>query len=482
MRAPAGLRSDQLIEDRVPDIDAELGEQEIFFGKDEGDLDDAAQDGVADGAATGNSPDGEGSATESDTPPNRWDAMKNALGKMGEGKQVRLPGEPGTDDEDTKDEDTGEEKSDEQRAEKPDAAQDKSDAGKEGKDGKGKPQGQERPADSAGRQVFTITDADGDEAELEWPEGATISFTADGQQVTAKTIGELVTFAQKGVHADRRLSQLGQERSRFETRASQLEQQVQAKDTEVRTAEEMILRAVFDDEARAALQKELEGFRDPKVREQVRKGEAAQQELEQRKQQDQERSSESNAQLAARFHQKVTSEVTDELAATDDDGEPKYRYLTPEDEPMIRQRFIDTYNEILRDTTEQYRRQAPSVGLSEAHADAEARKFALTYLTEDNLRQVVADVEEHYRQRAERASGTEPAGSAPKAKAPTDRAAAADAERHNNHVKAKIEQRNKTPRPLRGGADPAAGRREPSTEGMTFAQRMDLMRKTLREA
>jgi hypothetical protein len=404
-----------------------------------------------------------GEAEQEDQPKNRFDAVRQAIDAFGRGEKVLLPGEG---------EEGDQEESDERQAKPAKAAGDAQD-----KSSTGKPAGDSsKPAKPS---PYTIIDADGDEAELEWPDGAKIRFNADGRQREVKSLEELVSLAQKGVAFDRRSSEWGQMERQLRDERAQLEQQV-------KDAEELLLRALFDKEARQALRKELAPFRNPKVREALE----AKEKLARREQADQQHAEQANRQVLQQFHEKVEEEARSLIQ--------DFHYLDESDVPAITQTFYQNYEDLRQAAIEKFKREAPELGVSEQDAINAANRWALTYLTEENLREVAKAYDEHY---ASRANGRQVKGAASKGAKPQSRPTEDDedeeldedeaiaraerhnAERHNRKVKSKLRGAH-SPRVLRSGGaapGPSSGAIRIS-EGLTFAQRMEQMRRTLRSA
>lgn len=406
-----------------------------------------------------------GTARAEAAPANRWERMRNAIARFGNGDKVRLPGESESEEEDEKGED-GEDAKDRARDDANERKPQDASAAKP-------PAGNQPDGPPTKPASYTIVDADGDEAELEWPDGAKIRFKADGKPVEVKSLDELVTYAQKGVAFDRRSSEWGRERSELSRTLSDLEQQV-------KDAEEVILKAVFGDkEVRAHLRKQLRPFRDPAVRDLAAKA----QELEERKASDKQQAERQREEIAGQFWEAVDRELAEAMKDRE--------YVDAEDAPAIKERFYQNYLEFRDALVEKFKGEAKALNVSEEVAVAKANEVAATYLTEENLRTVVQAFEDHYASRAGRKAGARPRNGArarPQANAGDaneDLDEAADrtaAERHNQRVRSKLEQRNR-PRVLRGGGAPPGGSgAELPGEGLTYAQRMEAMRRELRKA
>lgn len=419
-------------------------------------VDPNAPDGADDQGAANTTPGGEGSAeaTAEATPDphaapskfaNKWDRLEDAFSRMGSDEEISLEGiidpeTPAADGETIPPADASKTPPAETKGATP-----------------------ETPAAPAAPRAFTIVGADGQEAQIAIPEGAEIRFKADGRDVATKSLDDVITWAQKGVHADRRLSELGQERSRAAARATELE-------TQIKRAEEILFKAVFDEEAREQLAQQLTPYRDPAVRDALRDSQTL-------KQQRQEEREAGQQQAWNTFWDNVRTEAQTAVG--------ELEYVDETDIPAIMQTFHGNYEQYRAQLTSQYTAQARAQGIDEAQAVNAANKQALSYLNEQNLRAVVKAFEDLYSSRATRAkggapaspngNGTAPTPTAPKPPAgdPTGARAKAAAEQHNAAVQAKLEQSRTRPRPLGGGgATPAGGQPPVTTEGMTFEQRM----------
>lgn len=163
------------------------------------------------------------------------------------------------------------------------------------------------------RARFQLVDAAGKFAPAPaLPDGTKIRFRADGEDVTVSSMDELVQHAQKGINFEKKSSAWGEERGQFQ-------RAVQEAQTQVSAAEETILRALFDDDFRAALREEAERFRDPEFRE----GQQAKQELSALRQRQQLQDEQARAEGATKLWDGVTETFRAKLG--------DYQFLRAED-------------------------------------------------------------------------------------------------------------------------------------------------------
>lgn len=367
---------------------------------------------------------------------------------------------PTPDDDEDLDEETPDEQG-EAEDEGDDDADDEEAGKEEGKEETPKPETAKPEGGKPPR--FTIADKDGQELELDaLPEGAVIRFKASGRDVEVKSVDELVGLAQKGADYDRQGSELGQ-------RVATVRREAQATEATLREeltqAEEILLKAVFDPEARKALEAELAPYRDPAVREAF----AAQEREQQRQATEQRQQTATHEQVRDQFWTKVTEELTSYLPTTS--------HLDATDAPRVVERFWQGFEATLAASKQEAHALAKSQGWTAEQADAIAEQHALGYLTEDNLRATAAALNGELATRFEPKKKAAPAPATPDPKK-----AAREAEHHNVRVQKKLAQRAQ-PRTLRGGgAAPGASTTPSLPENASFADKMAAMKRELRNA
>lgn len=400
----------------------------------------ATEAAVPQGAATG-----AGSGGDRPAAGNKFLALMDEIGRISEPK----PDGGGASGEDGKDgavAGQGRQESDPGR--EPEAQEERAAGGEGAEESDGEAAG-EGAADKGDDRPYTILGGDGKPTELPLPEGAKIRFPADGRQVEA-SFDELVRFASMGVHANRRLTELGQERKALEDNVRRLQDQVAR-------AERILERVLTDDDAYDKARRRFldtqEKLKDPEYRE----GLEAKRKLSEREQQEQQ-------QLVDRFWNAVDSTFREAL--------PQFPYLRDDDYELIvadftrpaEQAFEAKYAELIKS------------GRPEEEAIDAARKEAAKLLTPDALRKTMEQHNDRIASRLPPEARRQPGGDGPARKEPEKADPQRQAEEHNKYIDEKRRQREQS-RSIRqsGGAlNPAAQPREPGRK-LTFDERMRMI-------
>lgn len=331
-----------------------------------------------------------------------------------------------TDDDDDDDDDIDDEDLDEDSDDATEGDEDGSDG--EGQDTdkpkKGGEQDDDDEDDSSSR--FEIVDAEGSKYELEFPEGATIRFAGDGKTVEAKSIDELVQFAQKGVAFDRVTSQQGQKVATLSSRLTELEEDL--------TADRELVRALvtgkgLSDEDLAALEAYYAKLEDDP--EALEKEEALREKRE-REAAEKEKPANTGEGVAAFWG------ATKEAAAVEVE---KFEYLEPDDVPEILSRFNENYLARREELVKEFVRIAPQHGVSPEDAVRQADAAAIDEtLNRKTLRRVMRELDSKFAKRADKVRGSRQTRETK------------EAEGHNRRVEAQRDRaRNPANRSLRSG-------------------------------
>lgn len=317
---------------------------------------------------------------------------------------------------------------------------------------------------ASGKPRYAVKGADGKAFEFELEKGTSIQFKADGRDVEVKSMDELVQLAQKGAAFDRKTSEQGQHIQRLAARETELQQTV---DEVRKTAEETLLAALFNRDARQKLRAALAPFRDPAYRE----GVEAKAQLAQQKEQAKESQQAEVETKRAEFWAGVGSEIRKELANAE--------HLTDDDAIEVATRFHNGYARAYEAKFAELR----AAGVPEAKANADANAHAFSYFNEKNLRRVVRGLNAELAE--ERKSVAKTKGGKTRPGKPASAAAAtAEATAHNKKLDQQLERRRRTPRLQGGGASPggSSGRtpQDSPAKPRTFAQRMDGLGRMLR--
>ena len=316
---------------------------------------------------------------------------------------------------------------------------------------RGAKQGQEAgdQKGASGKPRYTIKGADGKTFAFELEKGASIQFKGDGRDIEVKSVDELVQLAQKGAAFDRKTSEQGKTIAELTTARDETRQLL----SQVRkTAEQTLMAALFDREARQKLRAALKPYRDPQVRQAA---EVLEREAEQQK--ETQRSEEQIAEgKRQEFWQGVGAEIRTQLE--------HFEHLTNDDALEIATRFHAGYSRAY----DAKFAELTKGGTPEEQANRLANEAAVAELSDRNLRRVMrglnAELAEERRGRKGKAART-----------PTDPTAARQAaEAHNPTTHRKLEQRGRTPRLQGGGGAPGGtSRSQAPAKPRTFAQRMD---------
>lgn len=307
----------------------------------------------------------------------------------------------------------------------------------------------EQPAEDASPRAYAILDAEGKALDAGLPEGATVRFKADGREVVA-TLDEVVRHASMGVHADRRLSQMGQD-----VRAAKDAAGKHA--TALGQAEQMIEKLLTDPDYLDKVQARFERIADPEIRDALR----AKQVLAERDEQDQVRQEAHEQAVYAQFWDSVSDQIKTAI--------PDYSHLRAEDEEEVRSAFYGLATQQYEELHGRYSEIARQRGFSAEEADAHAERDALAVLTEENLKWLMGQVNGRYASRLgsppnlrEERNGPAPTREMQAVRDEKGRfvSAEAEAEKHNNHVTEKLKQRD-TNKMIRGGGAPPGAARMP---------------------
>ena len=257
------------------------------------------------------------------------------------------------------------------------------------------------------------------EGDVTWGDEATVRFRADGQDVSVSSMDELVDLAQKGVFMGRRNREIAETERSFESREADYQDKL-------KQAESLLDKVLFDDEAYDKVKEVAGKFRDPEYRE----GQEAKVREAQRVTED-----EGQAQLAVREYSR---QVGQKASVFFDKKLGECEFLTAEDKKGVLGEFFGGYGAVRSHMTNQAVEQARQAGGDEGAARAQAEQAAFGFLTEENLQFVMQKHEDRYAERL---------GS--RRKTPEE-----DAEEHNRHVDAKLEQKRTRKSVRRGGAAP----------------------------
>lgn len=403
-------------------------EKEIEPESPDGTIDDDLKDGDA-------SADDASSKSDSDKSENRFKGLGNRLSDRLAAKESDADDEDDDEDED----DPADGDLDEQQDDKPkaDAKGGDPQATAAAKGGKGEQSDDKNEDEDSDGSRFEIVDAEGSKYDLELPQGATIKFPGDGKTVEAKSIDELVQYAQKGVAFDRVTAKQGQVIGGLRGKLSELEEDSKA-DQEL--VKQLILGTISDEDLATLEQhyKKLED--DPDALE-------AAQALKEKREREQaaEKVTAPDPAQAAEFWKATDEAITEDVA--------KFEFLEPDDVPEIRNAFNEAYLTRRTALIETYVKIAPDHGISEAAAVRQADEDAITEtLNRKTLNRVMKVLDDKYRKKAEKGSG--------KRQARDSR----EAEGHNRQVEAQRDRaRNPANRSLRaGGAQ--VNTREPQRE------------------
>jgi len=279
---------------------------------------------------------------------------------------------------------------------------------------------------------YEIVDEKGDTFALDLPEKAKIRFPADGRTIEVQSVDELVALAQKGAAFDRVSSTAGQERATLRGRIAELQ-------TADKENEELMFKLLFDEldeETREKLQKELEPYRNPTVRE----GLDAKAKLEEREKSDQAADAAARSRTTTSFWKATEDTIGKEL--------PSFEYLDAEDTADIKVALYSAYTSHLNALAAEYVRIAPEHGVSKEDAIAEAQRDAAQILNVKTLHRVMKDLDQKYAKRAGRGRDV---------RAETN--GKREVDRHNSRVEDKRQQRRDSKhRSMRGGGTAVSGR------------------------
>jgi len=390
---------------------------------------------------------------ESETPANKWEgrpSLSEQFAKDSSQSRKTTPERDAGEDTD-EDDDSDEDEEGEEPAAKPNA------------DGEGDEEGDEESESDEGESSetrYTIQDAEGNRFEFQLDEGTSVSFEADGHTVTLTSMEDVIALAQKGVAFDRRSSEWGQQESALSTKVETLEETLTRERGE---AEELLLKALFDRNARDELRKALSPFRDPEYR----KGQEALAREADRVEREKATTEQGAEQSQQQFWQTVGKHIKGAL--------PEFDLLEETDARSIAERFYAGYTESFTAALQ----TAEKAGLKGEAAEKQAQKQAFAYLTEKNVRRAMRTLNEELKTRLVKRGIKVPTKAEKK---PTKADAEKAVGKHNAHVKSKLEQRKTSPKRLEKGADPAQGIRLTSEQKKpkTYAEKMDAAKALLR--
>lgn len=307
-----------------------------------------------------------------------WTDVSAAIDQLGAGNDVELPGhrfqmvdgEPTGEDagaaaEDESTNDTkGAEAGTEEETGKPDSKQ-------EPAEGDAKKPGAEETA-----KPYAIVGEDGDEYEFEqWPEDAKIRIRADKQDVLL-SFDELVQSASMGVHAQARMTQLGNERADAVASRDTALGAVRDLESELDRTEEILRQVLVDDEARDKVRKAAGKYLDREYAD----GQRAKAELDRRTR---EESTDAQGAAMQAFWEGCRERVGGQLS--------EYEFLEEEDADRILSEFQARFE---RQRDEMYARgdqYAEEKRLDPKDVRAALAPRALAWLTEENLAAVMKE-------------------------------------------------------------------------------------------
>lgn len=329
-----------------------------------------------------------------------------------------------------------------QSAEGKGAAPAKPDAPKEGEPDKA-------GAEPKGASRFQLVGADGADAKLELPEGAKITFKADGRPVSVSSVDDLVQLAQKGVHADRKLSEQGRTAAAFRQHA----------EAQIAQAETLLRKVITDPEAFRKVEEYFDKLEDPDYRQKAEdSARLARIEAEQNQ------ASDAAWEETIEALDAKVEETIDTLLEGDE-----FPHLVAEDADDVGSAFEAGFLQHQEDLVAEYRRLAPQYNVDPDAAEAQARQDALQWLTEANLKATLKQFNDRY---ARRGAGGQRGGQDP----------ARAAEEHNRRTTEKLSQRD-TSVGIRGngGGFSSGGERKGEAERpSTFQSHMSGIRGAIR--
>lgn len=396
---------------------------------------EAADSTPAESAPPASAP-AEGSAATSD---NDWlDDISAPLSRLSEPKTAKKPAEPRPEPK-------------EKPAEKAAATEDPKPV--EPKAEKQEEETTEKPEKPT--RVYTITDPAGQEVESALPEGAKIRFKADDKEVEA-TFDELVSHAQQGVHAQRKLSKMGQEISVERRKAANLEttltQREQEHQEEINASRKLMRLILSDPEAADKIEAELAKWEDPEYREgmEARDRERRRQATE---------SSQDGAQKEEIWNQFWTEAAPSEF----DRALPEFELLRESDRQEVLAEFHAGYARAYNTAAAGFEKR----GIPKEKVHALADEVAMGVLTEENLRAAMKRKNDSLSERL-----------GPIKRTREHEAETRLATEHNQRTDARIERTEKAPRPLGSGgggdATPApSGTKATSTESGSMSELLD---------
>lgn len=285
--------------------------------------------------------------------------------------------------------------------------------------------------------AYRARDLEGNDVPIDIPEGTTISFRADGHDLSVSSVDELVELAQKGAYFDRRMREVSDREKSFGERETGYKAKLE-------DAEKLLEQVLFDDEAYEKVRTAAEKWRDPEYRE----GQKARATLEQNTQ-DQQRAVQDQA-------QQFWNGIGEHTAAYFDKTMAEFDFLRAEDKQAVLGEFFKDYDSLRQTARTEYLGQVRE-GFSEQDAIKAAEQKSFQHFSRDNLRSYMKRTNDRYAQRVP---------------APTPEA---DAEAHNRHVDTKLEQKRTRRSVRKGGSapDPAPA---PKPAPTTYEERLELMR------
>ncbi len=280
---------------------------------------------------------------------------------------------------------------------------------------------------------------------------------ADGQEVKVESMSGLVGLAQKGVHADRRLTELGNERATALSRVAALEGEAKEKAIEW---EELLVSAPTDEDAAEKMREAL----GPLESKEAREGARAKDELKERDEADAARAEADEKKAWEDVYASYAQDTKDLLGS--EKGKADY--------PMLRETDIPRIQAALFQTSESYReiltRELVAKGQSQEEAEGIAAAEAARWLTEehsDALTRVLKTMNADF-------AGRVPLPESPNGESPDPDPSKADAAQHNARIDKKLEQRKG--QTMQGSGTPPSGQApvdEAELEGNTnFEKRM----------
>ena len=310
------------------------------------------------------------------------------------------------------------------------------------------------PEDSAEDLNYSL---EGKDAEVKWSEGTEVTFKADGQEVKVESMSGLVGLAQKGVHADRRLTELGNERATALSHVAALEGEAKEKAIEW---EELLVSALTDEDAAEKMREAL----GPLESKEAREGARAKDELKERDEADAARAEADEKKAWEDVYASYAQDTKDLLGS--EKGKAGY--------PMLRETDIPRIQAALFQTSESYReiltRELVAKGQSQEEAEGTAAAEAARWLTEersDALARVLKTMNADF-------AGRVPLPESPNGESPDPDPSKADAAQHNARIDKKLEQRKG--QMMQGSGTPPSGQApvaEAELEGNTnFEKRM----------